>query len=131
MAIFIPLYGLLPVVVMYCAFFMIYFYVSYYLNQLTDSSQRATVLSIKGLCLNGAYGLIGILYSFLVAFKRSSLTVQYPKLKGEGIENIVFVKSFRWFPWYLLLMFLMLLIFIGYMSKKVSKVNYDKLLEKK
>jgi hypothetical protein len=131
MSIFIPVYGLVPVVVMYCAFFLIYFYVSYYLNQLTDSRQRATVLSIKGLCLNGAYGLIGILYSFLVAFQRSSLKEQLPELKGEAIENLVFVKSFRWFPWYLLLMFLFLMVFIRYMSKKGSKNNYAKLLEKK
>jgi MFS family permease len=131
MSIFIPLYGLLMVIVLYCAFFLIYFFVSYYLNQLTDSSQRATVLSIKGLCLNGAYGLIGILYSFLVAFQRSNLIEYQPELKGEAVENIVFVKAFRWFPWYLLVMFLVLLIFIRYMSKKGSSNNYNKLLEKK
>ena len=131
MSIFIPVYGLVPVIVLYCGFFLIYFFVSYYLNQLTNSSQRATVLSIKGLCLNGGYGLIGILYSLLVAYQRSNLTAQQPGLKGEALENIVFVKSFRWFPWYLLLMFLVLLVFIRYMSKKGSKDNYDKLLEKK
>ena len=131
MSIFIPVYGLVPVIVLYCAFSLIYFYVSYYLNQLTDSAQRATVLSIKGLCLNGGYGMIGILYSLLVAFQRSSLKAQQPELKGETLENIVFVKSFRWFPWYQLLMFILLMVFTGYMSKKGSKDNYNKLLVKK
>ena len=131
MSMFIPIYGLVPTLFLFSAFSLIYFYVSYYLNQLADSRQRATVLSIKGLCLNGAYGLIGIFYSFLVAFQRSSLTELHPEFKGEAIENIVFVKSFRWFPWYLLLMFLFLLLFIWYMSKKGSKENYNKLKVKK
>ena len=131
MSVFVPIYGLVPVVILYCAFYLIYFYVSFYLNKLTDSNQRATVLSIKGLCLNGAYGLIGILYSFLVAFQRSSLTEKQPELVGEALENMVFLKSFKWFPWYLLIMFFILLVFIKYMAKKGSKDNYIKLMEKK
>ena len=127
MSLFIPVYGLAPVVILYCAFSLIYFYVSYYLNQLTDSNQRATVLSIKGLCMNGAYGLIGILYSLLIAFQRSRLAEIKPKLTGEALENAVFIKSFKWFPWYLLVMFVLLLIFIKLMAKKGSKENYEKL----
>ena len=128
MSFFIPIYGLLPAIIMFCAFYLIYFYVSYYLNQLTSSNQRATVLSIKGLCLNGAYGLIGILYSFLVAWQRSGLTAHKPELHGEALENAVFVKSFGWFPWYLIVMFALLMVFIRIMAKKGLKENYDKLL---
>ncbi len=121
MSMFIPVYGLIPVILFFCAFYLIYFFVSYYLNQITDSSQRATVLSLKGLCLNGAYGLIGILYSFLVAFKRSDLQDFLPQHHGETLENLVFVKSFRWFPWYLIAMSALLLMFIRFMAKKAVK----------
>ncbi|MEI9897263.1 MAG: hypothetical protein WDN28_26225 [Chthoniobacter sp.] len=37
--------------------------VSYYLNALVDSSQRATVLSFKGLAFNLGYGFISLLFA--------------------------------------------------------------------
>lgn len=126
MAMFIPVYGLLPTIFLFCAFYLIYFYVSFYLNQITESSQRATVLSIKGLCLNVGYGLIGILYSFLIAFQRSRLNEVKPELKGEILENIVFIKSFSWFPCYFIVMLAILLIFIWRLGRKSSKgISYS------
>ena len=98
MSLFLPLFGLLPTSILFCAFYLTAFYVSYYLNRITDSGQRATEFSIKGLSLNAAYGLIGIFYSLMVAMQRSRLLNLNPKLRDEALENIVFVKSFRWFP---------------------------------
>ncbi len=111
MALFLPIVGLLPTLILFCAFFLVGFYVSYYLNRITDSKQRATVLSFKGLLLNGAYGLIGIFYSLLVAIQRSRLLISQPDLQGEALKRSVFVKSFMWFPWYFIVMMGLLLIF--------------------
>lgn len=119
MSFFIPVFGLLPTVFIFCGLYLVAFYVSYYLNKITDSSQRATVLSIKGLMLNGAYGIIGILYSFLVAFQRSGLTEQKPGITGEVLENIVFIKSFSWFPGYYIVIMGILLIFIWKKRKEL------------
>lgn len=126
MSLFIPIYGLLPTAFLFSAFYLIYFYVSYYLNQITESSQRATVLSIKGLCLNGTYGIIGILFSLLLAFQRSSIREVKPELHGDTLENMVFIKSFGWFPWYFVVMFGFLLIFVWRMGKRSSKLKGER-----
>ncbi|MFC1839133.1 MFS transporter [Thermodesulfobacteriota bacterium] len=118
MSFFIPILGLLPTVFIFCGLYLVSFYVSYYLNKITDSSQRATVLSIKGLILNAAYGIIGILYSFLVAFQRSGLLEQKTGVHGEVLENIVFIKSFNWFPGYFIVIWGILLIFIWQKRKE-------------
>ena len=123
MALFIPIYGLMPITLIYCVFYLIYFYVSYYLNQITDSDKRATVLSIKGLCFNCAYGLIGILYSLLVAFQRSGLMRSMPELHGETLERDVFIKSFSWFPWYFIVILGILLVYIWSSRGKIQSFN--------
>ena len=78
---------------------MIGFFVSHYLNHITDSHQRATVLSFKGLFMNLFYGMIGLLYAFLIAMLRPGISEKYPNLVPELIENLVFMQSFQWFPW--------------------------------
>lgn len=40
--------------------------VSHYLNAITDSARRATVLSFKGLVFNLGYGALGLLFAGLV-----------------------------------------------------------------
>ena len=79
------------------------FFQSHYLNHITASHQRATVLSFKGLSFNLAYGLIGVLYSILLVFLRLQIAASHPDLSHTGIENLVFIKSIGWFPWYFLL----------------------------
>lgn len=92
----VPVFGIIPVAMLSAAMVLLQFFQSHYLNQLTPSAQRATVLSFRGLSLNLAYGLIGILYSVLVAVLRSGAE---PGLSSELIENRVFVASMGWFPW--------------------------------
>ncbi len=111
MTFFLPFLGLLPLVVLYSVFFLLNFFVSHYLNRMTRSSQRATVLSFKGLSLNLAYGLIGLFYSLLLATLRTRIHEKTPGLLGQGLENLIFVRSFAWFPWYFLFMFVTLLLF--------------------
>ncbi len=99
MAFFTPLAGLVPAVILFSAMYLTGFFVSHYLNQITDSAQRATVLSFKGLSYNLAYGLLGLLYSLLVAWTRPEIVRQYPAADPQMIENLVFKGTFSWFPW--------------------------------
>jgi hypothetical protein len=97
---FLPIIGLLPIALLSVVMYMSRFFESHYLNRITASHQRATVLSFKGLSFNLAYGLIGVLYSFLLAFLRSRIDATIPGLSSLELENEVFIASMGWFPWY-------------------------------
>ena len=111
MTVFIPIFGLVPVILLYCVMFLLGYFLSHYLNRITDSRQRATVLSFKGLSFNLAYGFVGLLYSFLLRAVRSQISDIHPSLAGEALENVVFVQSLQWFPWYFGFTLVVLLIF--------------------
>jgi MFS family permease len=103
MTFFWPVAGLAPMVLLYSAMLMAAFMLSYYLNRITESRHRATVLSFKGLFFNLAYGLAGLLYSLLIAALKSDLIASRPELAGDLVRNAVFIQSIAWFPWYFLL----------------------------
>ena len=107
---FWPYWGLLPIVLIVVVMYLLRFFMSHYLNEITDSSQRATVLSFKGLSMNLAYGGIGILYSLLVRFLRDGMAASHPQLSGMALDNRVFIESISWFPWYFLITFTVLLL---------------------
>lgn len=109
---FLPYFGLIPVIFLYTAMIMTGFFVSHYLNRITDSRQRATVLSFKGLSFNLAYGMIGILYSRLIVYLReqgsSAMTGAGRFVSGE---NVVFMKSMDWFiPYFLITLALVMIL---------------------
>jgi hypothetical protein len=60
------------------------------------------VLSFKGLSFNLSYGLLGLLYSILLAWIRPQVAESQTALTPQMLENLVFVKSFQWFPWFFL-----------------------------
>jgi len=97
-----PIAGLLPMALLVSVMYMARFFQSHYLNRVTSSDRRATVLSFKGLSFNLAYGLIGIAYSMLVALLRHRIAANPTATPGTGLENAVFVESLGWFPWYFL-----------------------------
>jgi MFS family permease len=111
MTLFLPIIGLFPILVLFSGMYFLRFFSSYYLNRITDSRKRATVLSFSGLSLNLSYGLIGLLYSLLLAILRSRATENQSGLTGQGMENVLFIKSISFFPWYFLLTFVALLVF--------------------
>jgi len=121
MTLFLPVFGLLPVLLLFCSMFLLRFYSSYYLNRITSSDQRATVLSFKGLSLNLAYGLIGILYSLLLSLLRWQTSQSQTSLDGQALENALFIRSIAWFPWYFLVIFIALVVF----SKWVLRESTD------
>jgi len=100
MTFFIPYAGLIPMVLLVVVMYLIGFFISYYLNQITESSQRATVLSFKGLSLNLAYGIIGILYSLLLMTLRDQASLASAHQNSPVVENVIFINSLAWFPWY-------------------------------
>lgn len=59
-------YFFLPIVILFTAFSFCEFISSTTLHKLTDSSQRATVLSVKGLAWNLGYGSLAIAYALVL-----------------------------------------------------------------
>ena len=110
MTLFMPYFGLVPVALLVIVMYLDRFFQSHYLNRITASHQRATVLSFKGLSFNLAYGLIGILYALLLALLRPRVAASHPDLLGTALENSVFIQSIAWFPWYFLVTLAVLVI---------------------
>jgi hypothetical protein len=111
MTFFVPVVGLIPAALLSSVMYLGRFFQSHYLNRITDSHQRATVLSFKGLSFNLAYGLIGVLYSLLLAFLRPEIIASHPGIGRQAIENLVFIKSMAWFPWYFLVTMAAMVVF--------------------
>jgi hypothetical protein len=121
MTFFWPVFGLLPVIVLVAVIYLENFFQSHYLNRITDSHRRATVLSFKGLSFNLAYGLIGVLYSLLLAYLRSGATDGRPDISEAQLENLVFIKSIAWFPGYFLLTMGAVLVFARWRLKNTDE----------
>ena len=121
MTFFWPIIGLIPMVVLTAVIYMQNFFQSDYLNRITSSHQRATVLSFKGLSFNLAYGVIGVLYSLLLARLRFQVGAAQPDLVGAQLENLVFIKSIAWFPGYFLLTMLAVLVFARWRLKNTDE----------
>lgn len=98
MALFVPFWGALPMVLVYGGIFLNGFLVSNYLNEITDSGQRATVLSFKGLSFNLAYGLIGYIYAATITSLRNSEA--FSDLDGDVLSAALFQSAFSWGPVY-------------------------------
>jgi len=120
MSFFKPVYGLIPAVILYSGIYLAGFFVSFYLNHITRSSQRATVLSFKGLSFNLFYGLVGLLYSVLIAALRPHVAATHAGLDAALLENLVFIKSFQWFPWTFLAGFCLFLVFAAFKLKSTA-----------
>lgn len=114
MTFFVPLGGLVPAVILFSAMYLTGFFVSHYLNHMTSSAQRATVLSFKGLAYNLSYGLIGLLYSLLVAWTRPEIVRQMPAADPQHIESLVFKGTFSWFPWAFMAGLVIFFLFAGW-----------------
>ena len=99
---FVPFVGLVPMMAVFVGLMLTSFFTSHYLNTVADSSQRATVLSFKGLALNAAYGFIGVAFAVAIRLSRQELTItsDWPQAR---IQEMAFKTVVGWFPWYLAL----------------------------
>jgi hypothetical protein len=104
---FWPKVGLVPALVTFSAMYFTGFFVSFYVNRETDSRQRATVLSFKGLSYNISYGLLGVAYALVLKLAKAGLDPA-ADLSSETMENLVFVETFFWFPLFFTVGFLAL-----------------------
>lgn len=98
---FVPYWGLVPMMVVFIGLMLTSYFTSHYLNAITDSGQRATVLSFKGLALNAAYGVIGLLFAALVQHYRGQQSALHPSWTGGLVEDQAFRAAVECFPWYL------------------------------
>jgi hypothetical protein len=114
-----PIIGLIPMIFIFSVIYLLHFFTSHYLNRITSSKQRATVLSFKGLSFNLAYGLFGILYAVCFAFLRDRAVMTNPVLSGIKLENTVFSQTLAWFPVY----FVVLLIGVLAFARRALKNN--------
>ena len=90
--------------------FLLHFFLSNYLNRITDSKNRATVLSFRGLTMNLSYGIIICLYGWQIAVLRR----QHPSEAGEDtstLSNQIFAEATQWWWVYLLVIMAALAIF--------------------
>jgi MFS family permease len=104
---FWPWAGLVPALITFSAMYFTGFFVSFYVNRETDSRQRATVLSFKGLSYNVSYGLLGVAYALVLKLARAGVDPA-AGLSAETIENQEFVDTFFWFPLFFAVNFLVL-----------------------
>ncbi len=108
---FVPYFGLLPMGLVYTGMMLTSFFTSHYLNRITESHQRATVLSFKGLAFNLAYGAIGVLFAGLMQHLRKTTAASQPLLSESLVEAQAFREAISWFPWYTLCILALTLVF--------------------
>jgi len=113
MSFFWPYAGLIPALITFGSMYFTGFFVSYYINQVTSSDQRATVLSFKGLSYNISYGGLGVLYALLLKIKKQGID-------SENVENVVFMDTFSWFPMTFIALFIVLLMIYYFWLNKPS-----------
>ncbi len=117
MTLFIPYWGALSMALLYGCFFLTGFFVSHYLNQVTSSEMRATVLSFKGLAYNLGYGAIGLLYARLVTTFRNQAADTTP---SDILEPQLFERAMQWFPGYFVVLFIATFAIGIYMTRRKS-----------
>ena len=101
LTLFVPYLGLLPMIAVFIGMMVTSYFTSHYLNAITESHQRATVLSFKGLAFNAAYGFIGIVFAGLIQHFRSGQAAMHPAWSVALVEDHAFKAAIACFPWYL------------------------------
>ncbi|MDQ8209317.1 hypothetical protein QEH52_17450 [Coraliomargarita sp. SDUM461003] len=101
----VPIWGILPAILLYASIQLTGFFVSLYLNEAAPSEQRATVLSFRGLSTNFSYGAVSLLYSGLIVWIQS-------QAQGAAAQDAVFVDSLQYFAWYFA--FTLFMVFVLY-----------------
>ena len=117
---FFPYLGILPMALVIVAIMLVSFFTSHYLNKITESYQRATVLSFKGLAFNLAYGLIGIFFAALIQYQKEQGQSAHPDWQLDTIADFAFISAVGWFPWYAIATLSTVTIYCGIRLRKTS-----------
>ncbi len=120
---FFPYLGIIPMALIFIAIMFVSFFTSHYLNKVTESYQRATVLSFKGLAFNLAYGLIGIFFAVLIQYQKGRGQNIHPDWQPDSIANFAFISAIDWFPWYTIIALSMVIIYCSFKLQKKTIVK--------
>ena len=99
------IYGVIPALILIFIIMTMNIFISFHLNKKTESHNRATVLSFKGLMFNLGYGLIGVLY----AYYYKVLSQGYTQEQIE--EHVDFITSLSSFFYYFTFLFIAISLF--------------------
>jgi len=100
--------------------YLLRFFQSHYLNRITTSDQRATVLSFKGLSMNLAYGIVGVLYSLLVGRLRLTMAPTVMGATTEKLEEAAFTAAMGWFPWAFAAALAVVMVYVVWMFRRTG-----------
>ena len=107
-----PIYGVIPALVLIFIIMTMNIFISYHLNKNTESHNRATVLSFKGLMFNLGYGSIGILYAYYYKLVSENYT------EVQIAEHIDFIASLSSFFYYFTFLFVVISVAFYLKDKK-------------
>ena len=112
LTLFVPYLGLLPMMAVFVGMMLTSYFTSHYLNEITESHQRATVLSFKGLAFNAAYGFIGLVFAGLIQQFRKGAAGLHPDWPALLLRMRPSRRAGSWFPWYLALGLVLVSLFV-------------------
>ena len=110
----VPIWGIFLLLPMLTVMRFLQYFLSHYLNQVTPSPQRATVLSFKGVSMNLSYGLLTQLFGVTTA----ALSTREPFAAAPDPEFAAFAKALTWWPGYFALVSAMLFLFLRLLYRK-------------
>lgn len=99
------IYGVIPALILIFIIMTMNIFISYHLNKQTESHNRATVLSFKGLMFNLGYGGIGILYAYYYKLVSQNYT------EAQIEQHIDFIASLSSFFYYFTFLFVAISVF--------------------
>ena len=117
LAAFLPYVGILSVGLIFIAMMMTAFFTSHYLNRITASAQRATVLSFKGLAFNLAYGLIGFIFALASNHFKQAAQTTHPDWTAKQVADATFISTVHWFPGYFVVLTTLAIILLAWILK--------------
>ena len=106
------IYGVIPALLLIFIIMTMNIFISYHLNKKTESHNRATVLSFKGLMFNLGYGSIGILYAYYYKLISENYTEQQIE------RHLDFLASLSSFFYYFTLLFIAISAMFYFQNKK-------------
>jgi MFS family permease len=110
--------GVLFVVPFWLAMRALHYFLSQYLNSVSDSAHRATVLSFKGLSMNLAYGLVMWCYGVQTAWLRSEHQTGLAGLPKEQTDVALLGLAMPWWPWIFAALAVLLVLFVRMRYRK-------------
>lgn len=90
--------GVVFVVPLWLAMRSLHYFISQYLNRVSEPSTRATVLSFKGLTMNLAYGAVMLLYQAQTWALRSTHEATLASLSKEAADTRLLAMAMPWWP---------------------------------